>query len=70
MQAGFRTGRSTVDQVFLLSQSIAGSFYQSKPGASTVLATVKFAKAFESVWHSALLSALSNGYDLISQIAV
>ena len=58
VQAGFRPGRSTVDQVLLLSQSIADSFHQSKPGARTVLATVDFAKAFDSVWHSALLSKL------------
>ena len=57
VQAGFRPGKSTVDQV-LLSQSIADSFHQSKPGARTVLATVDFAKAFDSVWHSALLSKL------------
>ena len=56
VQAGFRPGRSTVDQVLLLSQSIADSFHQSKSGARTVLATVDFAKAFDSVWHSALLS--------------
>ena len=58
VQAGFRPGRLTVDQVLLLSQSIADSFHQSKPGARTVLATVDFAKAFDSVWHSALLSKL------------
>ena len=58
VQAGFRPGRSTVDQVLLFSQSIADSFHQSKPGARTVLATVDFAKAFDSVWHSALLSKL------------
>ena len=58
VQAGFRPGRSTVDQVLLLSQSIADFFYQSKPGARTVHATVDFAKAFDSVWHSALLSKL------------
>ena len=38
--------------------SIADSFHQSKPGALTVLATVDFAKAFDSVWHSAFLSKL------------
>ena len=54
----FRPGKLTVDQVLLLSQSIADSFHQSKPGARTVLATVDFAKAFDSVWHSALLSKL------------
>ena len=58
VQAGFRPGRSTVDQVLLLSQSIADSFHQSKPGARTVLATVDLAKAFDSVWHSSLLSKL------------
>ena len=58
VQAGFRPDRLTVDQVLLLSQSIADSFHQSKPGARTVLATVDFAKAFDSVWHSALLSKL------------
>ena len=54
VQAGFRPGRSTVDQVLFLSQSIADSFHQSKPGARTILATVDF----DSVWHSALLSKL------------
>ena len=49
VQAGFRPGRSTVDQDLFLSQSIADSFHQSKPGARTVLATVDFAKAFDSV---------------------
>ena len=58
VQAGFRPGRSTVDQVLLLSQSIADSFYQSKPGAHTVLATVDFEKTFDPVWHSAFLSKL------------
>ena len=58
VQAGFRPGRLTVGQVLLLSQSIVDSFYQSKPGVRTVLATVNFAKAFDSVWHSALLSKL------------
>ena len=62
-----------------LSQSIADSFHQSKPGARTVFATVDFAKAFDSAWHSALLSKLLvlglplcfvEWYDLISQIAV
>ena len=57
VQAGFRPGRSTVDQV-LVSQSIADSFHQFKPGARTVFSTVDFVKAFDSVWRSALLSKL------------
>ena len=43
-QAGFKSGRSTLDQVILLSQSIADYFHQSKPGARTVLATKDFEK--------------------------
>ena len=58
VQAGFRPGRLTVDQVLLLSQPIADSFHHSKSGARTVLATVDFAKAFDSVWHSAFLPKL------------
>ena len=58
MQTGFRPGRSTVDQVLLNSQSIADSFRKSKPGACTVFNTADFAKAFNSVWHSALLFKL------------
>ena len=49
VQAGFRPSRLTVDQVFLLSQSIADSFHQFKPDARAVLATLNFAKAFDSV---------------------
>ena len=37
VQAGFRPGRSAVDQVLFLSQSITDSFHQSKPGARTAL---------------------------------
>ena len=58
VQAGFRPSRSTVNQVLLLSQSMADSFHQSKSSAHTVLATVDFAKVFDSIWHSALLSKL------------
>ena len=79
MQTGFRPDRSTINQVLLLSQSIADSFHQSKLGAYTVLTTVDFVKAFDSVWHSffclnffllVFRSVLLNGYDLISQIVV
>ena len=53
VQAGFQPGGLTVDQVLLLSQSIADFFQQFEPGSRTVLATVDFAKAFNSVWDSA-----------------
>ena len=58
MQADFRPGKSTVDQVLLVSQSIADSFHQSKPATHTFLTPVDFSKAFNSVWHSALPSKL------------
>ena len=58
VQAGFRSGRSIVNQILFLSQSIADSFHQLKPAARTVLATVDFAKAFDPFWHSSLLSKL------------
>ena len=58
VQAGFRPGRSTVDQVLLLSQSIADSFHQSKPGACTVLATVYFAKPSHTFYLHHLTPAL------------
>ena len=58
VQVDFRPGRSIVYQVLLFSQLIADSFDQSKRGAPTALATVDFAKAFDSFWHSALFSKL------------
>ena len=61
LQAGFKPGRSTVDQVLLLLQSIADSFHQSKPASRTVLAIVNFVKVLDSVWHSSLFKLLSLG---------
>ena len=58
LQAGFRPGRSTTDQIVYLTQSISDGFHGSKPGARTVLATVDFSRAFDSVWHSALFHKL------------
>ena len=58
LQAGFRPGRSTTDQIVLLTQSISDGFHGSKPCARTVLATVDFSRAFDSVWHSALYHKL------------
>jgi len=57
-QAGFRPGRSTIDQVLLLSQSIWDDFQKKRPPNRTVLATIDFFKAFDSVWHSALFHNL------------
>ena len=42
LQAGFRPGRSTLDQILLLSQSISDGFHSPKPSRRTVLASVDF----------------------------
>ena len=53
-QAGFRPGRSTLDQILYLSQSISDGFNKPRPGSRTILFTIDFSKAFDSVWHPAL----------------
>ena len=53
-QAGFRPGRSTLDQILYLSQSISDGFNKPMPGSRTILSTIDFSKAFDSVWHPAL----------------
>ena len=50
-QAGFRTGQSTVDQILFFSQSILDGFNKPGPGSQTILSTIDFSKAFDSVWH-------------------
>jgi hypothetical protein len=57
-QAGFRPGRSTLDQLLSLTQSISDGFHSPKPANRTVLATVDFSRAFDSVWHRGLLHKL------------
>ena len=52
-QAGFRPGRSTLDHILLLSQSISDGFNKPRPGSRTILSTIDFSKAFDSVWHPA-----------------
>ena len=53
-QAGFRPGRSTLDQILYFSQSISDGFNKPRPGSRTILSTIDFSKAFDSVWHPAL----------------
>ena len=53
-QAGFRPGRSTLDQILYLCQSISDGFNKPRPGSWTILPTIDFSKAFDSVWHPAL----------------
>ena len=39
-QAGFRPGRSTLDQILYLSQSISDGFNKLRPGSRTILSTI------------------------------
>ena len=57
-QAGFRPGRSTLDQILYLSQSISDGFNKPRPGSRTILSTIDFSRAFDSVWHPALFHKL------------
>ena len=57
-QAGFRPGRSTLDQILYLSQSISDGFNKPRPGSRMILSTIDFSKAFNFVWHSALFHEL------------
>ena len=63
-QAGFRPGRSTLDQIFYLFQSILDGFNKPRPGSRTILSTIDFSRAVDSVWHPALF------YKLISALLV
>ena len=63
-QAGFRTGQSTLDQILYISQSISDGFNKPRPGSRTILSTIDFSKAFDSVWHPVLFHKLiSAGLD-------
>ena len=57
-QAGFRPERSTLDKILYLSQSISDGFNKPRPGSWTILSTINFSKAFDSVWHPALYHKL------------
>ena len=58
-QAGFCPGQSTLNQILYLSQSISDGFNKPRPGSRTILSTIDFSKAFDSVWHPALFHKLS-----------
>jgi len=53
-QAGFRHGRSTVDQVTLLAHDIEDSFSAKKAG----IAFVDLTAAYDTVWHRSLTCTL------------
>ena len=57
-QAGFRPERSTLDQILYLSQPIPNGLNKPRPGSRTILSTIDFSKAFDSVWHPCLFHKL------------
>ena len=57
-QAGFHPGRSTLDQILFLSQSILDGFNEPRLGSRTILSTIDFSTAFDSVCHPALFHKL------------
>ena len=59
-QAGFRRGRSTVDQCLRLSQSIFDGF-QKRPSERTLLTLFDYSKAYDTVWRTGLLTKM---YDM------
>ena len=66
-QAGFRLGRSTLDQILFFARSISDEFNKPRPGSLTILATIDPSKAFDSVWHPALSI---NSFRLTSLLAL
>ena len=54
IQAGFRRGRSCVDQILRIVQSIEDRF-QKKPMHHSVLVLLDFSKAYDTVWREKLL---------------
>ena len=57
-QAGFCPGWATLDQILYLSQSISNGFNKPRPGSRTILSTIDFSIAFDSVWHPTLFHIL------------
>ena len=57
-QAGFRPGRSTLNQILFFFQSISDIFNKPRPGSRTILTIIDFSKPFDSVWHPTLFHKL------------
>ena len=56
-QAGFRKGRSCVDQIIRIAQAIEDGFQQKKMHRS-VLVLLDFSKAYDTVWRERLLLSM------------
>ena len=65
-QAGFRPGRSALDQILYLSQSISDGFNKPRLCSRMILSTIGFSKAFNSVWHPAFSTNLFRLASLIA----
>ena len=50
LQTRFRTEWSTLDKILYVFMSISDGFSKPKPGSRTIIATIDFSKAFNSVW--------------------
>ena len=46
-QAGFRPGRSTLNRILYLSESISDGFNKPSPGSRTILSTIDYSKDFD-----------------------
>ena len=57
-EAGFRPGRSTLDQILFLSQFISDGFNKPMPGSRTILSTIDFSRVLDSIWNPALFHKL------------
>ena len=66
-QASFHPGRSTLDQVLYLSQSISDEFNKPRPASWTILSTIDFSKAFAL---SGILTFSINSFWLASLLAL
>lgn len=56
-QAGFRTSRSTQDQLFKITQAITTGFQE---GEVTLTAMYDTHKSFDKIWHDGLIMKISN----------
>ncbi len=64
VQVGFRTSRSSEDQILRIEQTISDGYQATKPNG-TVLTLLDFSKAFDCVWkEDLLLRAVDKGLSL------
>ena len=61
LQGGFRSGRGTTDQMFILNEIVTS---RKEKGSSTFLAFIDIAKAYDTVWRPGLwLKLQQSGLD-------